>query len=187
MAQNKTQKTSASVTTFINDIPDPDRRRDCRELAKLMREVTGKPARMWGPSMVGFGDWHYEYESGRSGDWFVVGFSPRKHDLTLYLMSGFTGMEALRKRLGPHRTGKSCLYVKRLDDVDRDVLRQMIERSAARMGPGGPKLKGGASKVRDRPSKGGRKWITLSIWSASSVVSGLQAPISTAHSSRKIA
>lgn len=153
MAQNKTRKTTASATAFINAIENPDRRRECREVAKLMRAATGCPARMWGESIVGFGDWHYESRSGRSGEWFVVGFSPRAKDLTIYLISGFAGMDALRKRLGPHRTGKSCLYLKGLQDVDRDVLRKMIEESVKRMRAKGSKVRGPRKKVERRRSK----------------------------------
>ncbi len=96
-----------------------------------MREITGDEPAMWGPSMVGFGRYHYKYASGREGDWFVAGFSPRKQNLTLYIMSGFSGYDELMARLGKHTTGKSCLYIKRLEDVDLAVLEELIRRSVA--------------------------------------------------------
>ena len=119
MAENKTRKTKASVTEFINGIADQSRRKDCRAVLKLMKVATGAPARMWGPSIVGFGDWRYKYDSGREGDWFLAGFSPRKDSLTLYLMPSLHAHAARLKKLGKHKTGKSCLYIKRLSDVDQ--------------------------------------------------------------------
>jgi len=133
MSENKTQPTKASVEAFVEAVDGDDRRRDCRALVDLMREVTGEEPRMWGESMVGFGQYHYKYASGREGDWFVTGFSPRKRDLTLYLMAGFDGREDLLARLGKHKTGKACLYIKRLADVDEGVLRELVEDSFRRM------------------------------------------------------
>ena len=133
MAELKTKRTGAEVDAFLEGIPDPARRTDCREVAAMMVEAAGAPAAMWGASIVGFGSYHYRYESGREGDWMLVGFSPRKQNLTLYIMSGFDGHDALMARLGKHTTGKSCLYIKRLSDVDRDVLRELIARSVAHM------------------------------------------------------
>lgn len=129
MAENKTQPTDASVTAFLDAVENETRRSDARRVLELMREVTGEEPRMWGPGIVGFGDYHYRYESGREGDWFLTGFSPRKANLVLYIMSGFPRHAELMERLGKHRTGKSCLYVNRLDDLDLDVLRELIRRS----------------------------------------------------------
>lgn len=125
----KTRPTGASVRAFLDAIDDPERRADAKALAKLMRRVTGKAPRMWGPSIVGYGSTHYRYASGREGDWFVAGFSPRKQDLTVYGMSAFPRQAALLKELGKHKTGKSCLYIKRLADVDTAVLEELVRRS----------------------------------------------------------
>jgi len=131
MAELKTKRNKASVSAFLNAIEDPDRRKDCKTLAKMMSEATGAKGEMWGDSIVGFGSYHYRYASGREGDWFVAGFAPRKNDLTLYIMSGFSGYESLLKKLGRHKTGKSCLYLKGLGEVDQAVLRELIEKSVA--------------------------------------------------------
>ena len=131
MASNKTQPTDASVEAFLDTVEDPGRRADCAALVRLMREVTGHEPRMWGASMVGFGSYHYRYESGREGDFFLAGFSPRKRDLSVYVMAGLERFPELLARLGKHRTGKSCLYLKRLGDVDPDVLRTLIRESVA--------------------------------------------------------
>lgn len=133
MAELKTQRTGASVRAFLDGIPDADRRRDCKAVLRLMQQVTGLKPEMWGTAMVGFGLYHYTYASGHSGEWFQVGFAPRKRDLTVYLMAGFDGLEPQLARLGKHKTGKSCLYVARLDDIDTAVLEQMIETSVARL------------------------------------------------------
>jgi hypothetical protein len=122
--------TSADVDAFLEAVPDENRRADAHALLKLMRSVTGEPPVMWGPSIVGFGSYHYRYESGRTGDARLAGFSPRKANLVVYLVGGFEDRyPKLLRRLGPHKTGKACLYLKRLGDVDLDVLRQLIERS----------------------------------------------------------
>lgn len=128
--ENKTRKTASDVMAFLDGAPD-ERRRDSLAVLALMREVTGAEPAMWGDYIVGFGDQHYRYASGREGDWFVIGFSPRKQSLTLYLTYGFERHADLLQRLGKHTTGKSCLYIKRLDDVDLDALRELIARSAA--------------------------------------------------------
>lgn len=133
MAENKTRQTAASVPAFLAAIPDGERLHDCRTLVKIMKAATGESPRMWGPSIVGFGQYNYKYESGRAGEWFIVGFSPRKQDLTLYIMSGFGGHDALMKKLGKYKTGKSCLYLKRLADVDLAVLTELIERGVRRV------------------------------------------------------
>jgi len=129
MAENKTQPTGVPVEEFLAAVEHPGRRADSFELLGLMRSITGQEAVMWGPSIVGFGSYHYRYASGRKSDWMALGFAPRKGRLTLYLMDGFGGYEELLARLGKHSTGKSCLHVKRLQDVDLDVLREMVRRS----------------------------------------------------------
>ena len=122
--------TSADVDAFIDEVPNEHRRSDARALCELMRSVTGEPPVMWGPSIVGFGSYHYRYESGRTGDAPLAGFSPRKANLVVYLVGGFEDRyPKLLDELGPHKTGKACLYLKRLRDVDLDVLRQLVERS----------------------------------------------------------
>jgi hypothetical protein len=131
MAELKTKPTSASVTDFLAAIPDEARRADCLTLLGLMKRATGAEARMWGASIVGFGNYHYKYASGREGDWFVIGFAPRKQDLTVYLMGGFDRHAALMRRLGKHKTGRACLYIRRLADVDLAVLKELIRVSVA--------------------------------------------------------
>jgi Domain of unknown function (DU1801) len=127
----KTTPTDQDVGAFLAAIPDDQRRRDSERICRLMAEETGEPARMWGTGIVGFGSYRYTYASGREGDWMALGFAPRKQHLVLYLMDGFADYEALLARLGRHSTGKACLYVKRLDDVDLDVLRELVRRSYA--------------------------------------------------------
>ena len=131
MSDMKTKPTAASVDAFIDAVDDERKRADARAVAAMMAEITGAPARMWGPSIIGFGSYHYRYASGREGDFLETGFSPRKRALTLYIMAGFSEYEDLLAKLGKHTTGKSCLYVKRLTDVDESVLRELIERSVA--------------------------------------------------------
>lgn len=126
----KTVPTKASVAAFLGQLDDA-KRQDAETVAAIMEEVTGAPAVMWGSSIVGFGQYHYRYASGREGDFFVAGFAPRKRALTLYIMAGFAAYEALLLKLGKFTVGKSCLYVKRLADVDLAVLRELIEQSAA--------------------------------------------------------
>ncbi len=132
MAQNKTTPTDNSVQAFLQTV-DEKRRADCEALLALMEEETGEPPVLWGDSMIGFGSYHYRYASGREGDWFLVGFAPRKQNLTLYIMAGFEQYEALMARLGKHTTGKSCLYIKRLADIDQAVLRELVSQSVAHM------------------------------------------------------
>ena len=133
MAELKTRPSGASVEAFLQGVADEARREDCRTLLALMRRVTGAEPEMWGSSIVGFGSYHYRYASGREGDWFVTGFSPRKRDLTLYIMAGFGDHDDLLARLGPHKTGKACLYVKRLADLDLDVLETLVAASVEHM------------------------------------------------------
>ena len=129
MAVLKTQKTDASVTDFLNAVEHPQRRADSFAVLELMSEITGEEPSMWGSSIVGFGTYTYRYTSGREGDWPLTGFSPRKRNLTLYITSGFDRYEALLAKLGKFRTGKSCLYVNWLEDVNVDVLRELIRQS----------------------------------------------------------
>lgn len=130
MAELKTKPTKASVKDFLNQIPDEERRKDCFEVAKIMEEITGNKPKMWGPSIVGFGTYHYKYASGREGDWPITAFSPRKKDLTLYIMMGcFDKYPELMEKLGKHSTGKSCLYIKRLSDIHVPTLKKLIKTS----------------------------------------------------------
>ncbi len=133
MAKNKTQPTTQSVTAFINSIDDKEKRADAKKVAAIMRRVTGKRAKMWGSSIVGYGTYHYKYASGREGDFMITGFSPRKQAMTLYIMAGFKNYDALMKKLGKYKTGKSCLYVKRLSDVDEKVLEKLVTESVKHM------------------------------------------------------
>ena len=132
MAELKTKKTTASVETFLKNL-DATRRAECATLVDLMEKATSAPPRMWGPSIVGFGDYRYKYDSGREGEWFAVGFSPRKSDLTLYIMPGINKYRDHLANLGPHRTGKSCLYIKRLADVDLSVLAGLVNEAATQL------------------------------------------------------
>jgi hypothetical protein len=131
MATLKTAPTTASVDDFLAAVPDETRRRDAIAVRDLMRQVTGEPPTMWGDAIVGFGHRHLRYASGRELDWFLVGFSPRKAATTLYLGEGFPEKEQLLARLGRHTVGKGCLYVKRLADVDLDVLTELVRASVA--------------------------------------------------------
>src|SRR5689334_1393565 len=129
MAKLKTKPTHASVKDFLNQIPDEATRQDCIAIAQIMEEITGEKPKMWGPSIVGFGSYHYKYDSGREGDWLVTGFSPRKKDLTLYMMMGFEKHPELMEKLGKHSAAKSCLYIKRLSDVHVPTLKKLIKSS----------------------------------------------------------
>ena len=133
MADNKTRPTGASVTEFIAAISDPGMRADAKKVAAMMRRATGKRARMWGPSIVGYGSYHYRYASGRAGEFMITGFSPRKRALTIYVMPGFSRFDTLMSKLGSYKTGKSCLYIRRFADVDETVLEQIIEQSVGYM------------------------------------------------------
>jgi hypothetical protein len=133
MSSNKTVETDASVDAFIDSVEDERKRRDSRELLAMMQDITGSEARMWGSSLVGFGRYHYQYASGREGDFFITGFSPRKTALTLYVMPGLERYAEQLEKLGPYKTGKSCLYLKNLDAVDREVLVEIIRDSVEHM------------------------------------------------------
>ena len=129
MAENKIRETDSSIENFINSVDKEQKRKDSWDLIEIMRETTGHEPRMWGTSMIGFDSYHYKYESGREGDSFITGFAPRKAALAVYIMPGFSQYQDLLEKLGSHKTGKSCLYLKNLDVVDRDVLKALIQRS----------------------------------------------------------
>jgi hypothetical protein len=131
MAEPKTKPTDTSADSFVAALPDEKKRNDSLELLAMLREVTGEQPQMWGDSIVGFGSYHYTYASGRQGDWFVAGFSPRKQNLTLYVMGGFEPHDELLAKLGKHKLGKGCLYINKLQDVDRDTLRQLLAAAVA--------------------------------------------------------
>lgn len=128
-AENKTKPTRASVTAFINAVENQTRKRDAKTLLAMMKEITGEKAKMWGPSIIGFGEYHYKYESGREGDMLNVGFSPRKANMALYVMGSIAEDDPLREKLGKYKTGKSCLYINKLEDVDLTVLKKVIAKS----------------------------------------------------------
>jgi hypothetical protein len=129
MAPLKTQPTDQRVVDFLNSVSNDKRREDSFKVLALMQEVTGEDPIMWGSSIIGFGCYQYKYASGRDGEWFVTGFAPRKQALTLYIMSGFSEYDELLNKLGKHTIGKACLYIKKLEDIDMDVLRELIEKS----------------------------------------------------------
>ena len=140
MPENKTQPTTASVDAFIAAAEPPERRADAKIIRTMMERLSGEPATMWGPSIIGFGRYHYRYDSGREGDMARIGFSPRRAELVLYLSDGFPDHAALMARLGKHRTGKSCLYIKRLSDIDLGVLEELVVASIAAMDERYPRL-----------------------------------------------
>ena len=133
MAKNKTQPTQTDPRAFIAAVEDEQKRTDAEWLLEAMSSATGHSAVMWGPSIIGFGTYHYVYASGREGDWPEIGFSPRKANLSIYLMCGVERNPELLAKLGKYRTGKSCLYIKRLSDVDKDVLTALIEDAVVRV------------------------------------------------------
>ena len=135
VAELKTIETTESVSEFLDSIPDEGRREDCRAVVDIMQSVTKEEPRMWGSSIVGFGRYRYKYESGREGEWMITGFSPRKGDLTLYIMGGFDKFSDLMPSLGKYKTAKSCLYIKKLSDVDVKVLRKLVTKSVKLMAP----------------------------------------------------
>lgn len=133
MATLKTQPTTKSVQDFLRQIEAPNQQQDAMRILQIMEEISGETAKMWGDSMIGFGSYHYRYDSGREGDWFLTGFSPRKKQFSLYIMAGFDQYDALLQKLGKYKTGKSCLYIKKLSDVDEAVLRELIRESLVYM------------------------------------------------------
>lgn len=128
---NKTVETSDSVTAFINAVPDETKRDDARRLITIMKNLTGFEPKMWGPSIIGFGSYHYKYATGREGDAPLTGFSPRKNELSIYLNAEFSGKEDLLQQLGKHKSGKGCLYIKKLQDIDEKVLEKLIKQSVS--------------------------------------------------------
>ena len=131
MAENKTKVTEASVASYFSAIEDEARRKDCEALAKVMAKATKQKPKLWGPSIVGFGSYHYKYESGREGDSCLTGFSSRKSDISVYLVASFPGREKLLSKLGKHKVGGGCLYIRKLADVDLAVLEQLVAGSVA--------------------------------------------------------
>ena len=136
MAELKTKKNAGDVEAFLDGIAAGKRRENCRAVVEMMADVTGEPPAMWGDSIIGFGSYHYKYATGREGDWMATGVSPRKQSLTVYIMTGFQRHEALMRKLGRYTTGKSCLYIKKLEDIDLDVLRELVRDSFARVSKG---------------------------------------------------
>ena len=132
-AELKTKVNSASVEGFLNTVEDEQKRADCFEILKIMQQVTKEKPKMWGASIVGFGTYHYKGASGREGDWMLTGFSPRKQNLTLYLMGGFDMHKDLLKKLGKYKTSVGCLYIKKLDDVDKKVLKELVTQTVKTM------------------------------------------------------
>jgi hypothetical protein len=132
MSENKTKPTNDDVMAFLNAVEPEKKREDSLEILRLMEDVTGEPPVLWG-TIVGFGSYHYKYDSGREGDMPLVGFSPRKQAITLYIMSGFDAYDELLGKLGKFKTGKACLYIKKTEDVDLDVLRELVKQSAEHM------------------------------------------------------
>jgi len=133
MAEIKTRPTGVAVDEFLDNVADPQRREDARQVRAMMERLSGEPPVIWGPGMIGFGRYRYKYDSGREGEHFRLGFSPRAKELVLYLIGGFPRHQALMDRLGKYRTGKSCLYVKRLNDVDETILEELIVEALAYM------------------------------------------------------
>ena len=133
MAELKTKASNASVTGFLGDVKDTQKRADCRKIGRMMREATGKRPRMWGTSIVGYDQYDYTYKSGRSGTWPITGYSPRAQNISVYIMPGFSKFGTLMKKLGKYKTGKSCLYIKRLEDVDEKLLAKLIKESVTEM------------------------------------------------------
>ena len=132
-SQLKTQRNRASVKAFIDGVADEKKRKDARAISALMQDITGEKPAMWGSSIVGFGTYHYKYSSGQEGDWMLVGFSPRKDNLTLYIIPGFKDYGELLGKLGKHKTGMSCLYIKSLDDVHVPTLKTLVRQSVRHM------------------------------------------------------
>ena len=133
MATLKTARNDASVDAYLQTVENESRREDCRTVIDIMMRVTGEAPAMWGPSIIGFGSYHYRYDSGREGDFFLTGVAPRKQALTVYIMPGFSSYDGLMAKLGKHKTGRSCLYIRKLEDVDLDLLEKLIAKSVAWM------------------------------------------------------
>jgi len=133
MAELKTKRNKGDVEAFLNSVADEKKRQDSFTILELMKKVTGEEPEMWGDSIIGFGNYRYKYASGRESDWFLTGFSPRVQNLTLYIMAGFDEYNQLLGKLGKHSTGKSCLYIKKIEDIDINVLKELVKRSVEHM------------------------------------------------------
>ena len=133
MAELKTKERKASVEKFINSVKDDQQREDSFKILKLMKQITKAEPKMWGTSIIGFGNYHYKYASGREGDWFITGFSPRKQSITLYIMADINKYKRLLSKLGKHKSGKGCLYIKKLDGVNVKVLKELITTSVKKL------------------------------------------------------
>ena len=133
MAELKTKQNDKNVSEYLNAIEDPQRKEDCIKIYDLMAQITGEDGSMWGDSIVGFGTYHYKYDSGREGDWFITGFANRKQQISLYIMSGFERYDELMAKLGKHKTGKSCLYIKKLSDIEMEILEKLVRSSVEYM------------------------------------------------------
>lgn len=138
MAELKTTPTDQNVEQFLQTIADPKKRQDSLAILELMKQVTGLEPQMWGASIIGFGRYHYRYASGREGDWFLTGFSPRKQNITVYIIAGFSRYDDLLGHLGKFKTGQSCLYLKKLEDIDLPTLRELVAESVAEMKKNNP-------------------------------------------------
>ncbi len=130
LAKLKTTENEGDVAAYLNEVEDEQKRKDCLAIMELMKQETKKEPKMWGGSIVGFGNYHYKYPTGREGDWFLTGFAPRKKNITLYIMAGFDDYGALLEKLGKYKTGKSCLYVNKLEDVHLPTLKKLVRQSA---------------------------------------------------------
>lgn len=133
MAELKTKQNDSDINGFLNGIDNEERRNECFKLLELFEQWTSETPKMWGPSIIGYGSYHYQYDSGREGDWFLTGFSPRKQNLTIYITAGFSEYDDIMKDLGKYKTGSSCLYVKKMGDIDIDKLKVLVEKSVAYM------------------------------------------------------
>jgi hypothetical protein len=129
MDELKTKKNEGNVINFLNSVENEKRKQDAFTILEMMKKITGEEAKMWGSGIIGFGDLHYKYKTGREGNWFRIGFSPRKQNTVLYFMNYFNGFEEILSRLGKFKTGKSCLYVSKLEDIHLDILKEMIKES----------------------------------------------------------
>ena len=133
MMDLKTKQNEKSVDEFINKIEDLEKKKSSRQILEILKDISKKKAKMWGDSIIGFGKYHYKYASGREGDWMRIGFSPRKQYLTLYIIDGFDKHRELMENLGKYKTGKSCLYIKKLEDIDIDILKELMKKSLLNM------------------------------------------------------
>nr|QEE18133.1 hypothetical protein DSAG12_03971 [Candidatus Prometheoarchaeum syntrophicum] len=133
MSDLKTKQTDKSVNEFLSKIEDPIKQKASRQILKIMKEVSKTDPKMWGESIIGFGNYHYKYATGREGDWMRIGFSPRKQYLTLYIMDGFDKYNELMEKLGKYKTGKSCLYIKKMQDIDINILKELMKESLLNM------------------------------------------------------